>query len=143
MVKAGHTPPETCVRVVTFLNVFDVHVNRAPVAGSVVAVVRGEGGFAHAGKPEADHNQRMTLALRMSDGRYAACTQLTGLIARRIICRAKPGENYKAGQRYGLIRFGSRTDVYLPLGTKVLVKVGQRVKGGANALAQLSPAPQP
>ena len=137
MVKGGHNPPERCVRVVTFLNVFDVHVNRVPVEGAVIATVRGEGGFAHAGKPEADHNQRLTLALKMTDGRYAACTQLTGLIARRIICRAKVGERYRPGQRYGLIRFGSRTDVYLPLGTKVLVEVGQRVKGGANALAKL------
>lgn len=137
MVQAGHTPPQRCVRVVTFLNVFDVHVNRSPVQGKVVAIARGEGGFAHAGKPEADHNQRLTLALRMPDGRYAASTQLTGLIARRIICRAKAGEHYRAGQRYGLIRFGSRTDVYLPLGTQVLVQVGQRVQGGSDALARL------
>ncbi len=137
MKQAGHTPPEQCVRVVTFLNVFDVHVNRAPVEGKVVAVVRGEGGFAHAGKVEADHNQRMTIVLQLADGRYAACTQLTGLIARRIICRAKVGDHYRAGQRYGLIRFGSRTDVYLPLGTQVRVTVGQRVRGGADVLAQL------
>lgn len=137
MAKAGHTPPKACVRVVTFLNVFDVHVNRAPVAGEVVAIARGVGGFAHAGKPEADHNQRLTLALRMANGHFAASTQLTGLIARRIICRAKVGESYRAGQRYGLIRFGSRTDVYLPLGTKVRVQVGQRVRGGADVLAQL------
>ncbi len=123
------------VRVVVFLNVFNVHVNRTPMGGTVKKVVTKRGGFAHAGKPDADKNERCSVWLALGDGRPVVVTQLTGFIARRIINRAKEGQQLRTGERYGLIRFGSRTDVYLPAGFEVLVKPGDKVSGGSTVLA--------
>lgn len=123
------------VRVVVFLNVFNVHVNRTPLGGTVKKVVTKRGGFAHAGKPDADKNERCSVWLALADGRPVVVTQLTGFIARRIINRAKEGQQLRTGERYGLIRFGSRTDVYLPAGFEVLVKPGDKVSGGSTILA--------
>lgn len=128
------------VRVVVFLNVFNVHVNRTPIGGSVQKVASKSGGFAHAGKPDADKNERSSVWLALADGRPVVVTQLTGLIARRIINRAKQGQALRTGERYGLIRFGSRTDVYLPAGFEVLVKPGDKVSGGSTILAIDRPA---
>jgi phosphatidylserine decarboxylase len=122
-------------RVVVFLNVFDVHVNRAPLAGRVMRVAHRSGPFAHAGRPEAERNERRSMLLELPEGGHAAVCQITGLIARRIINRAKEGQAYRAGERFGLIRFGSRTDVYLPASYDVVVSPGQRVKGGASVIA--------
>jgi phosphatidylserine decarboxylase len=122
-------------RVVVFLNVFNVHVNRAPVAGIVKTVAAKSGGFAHAGKPDADKNERSSVWIALPDARPVVVTQLTGWIARRIINRAKEGQPLRTGERYGLIRFGSRTDVYLPPGFEILVKPGDSVQGGATILA--------
>ncbi|GDX98308.1 phosphatidylserine decarboxylase proenzyme [Phycisphaerae bacterium] len=124
-------------RVVIFLNVFNVHVNRVPYAGTILKVAGKAGLFAHAGKPEAEHNQRKSIALQLSNGATAVVTQVTGLVARRIVCHAQEGQAYKVGQRYGLIRFGSRTDVYLPKGTTWLVKPGDKTTGGVTKLAKL------
>lgn len=125
-------------RVVIFLNVFNVHVNRVPYAGTIVKVAGKAGKFAHAGKPDAEHNQRKSIALKLSNGATAVVTQVTGLIARRIVCHAQEGASYKVGQRYGLIRFGSRTDVYLPKGVTWLVKPGDKTTGGVTKLAKFN-----
>ncbi|HYF13840.1 MAG TPA: phosphatidylserine decarboxylase [Phycisphaerales bacterium] len=124
-------------KIVIFLNVFDVHVNRSPVAGRVIAAARKAGKFAHAGRPEAQHNQRASLAIERASGAIVVVVQVTGLIARRIVCRAAQGQSLRAGERFGLIRFGSRTDVFLPAGSRVLVAKGQRVAGGSSIIAHL------
>ena len=123
-------------RVVIFLNVFNVHVNRVPIAGTILAVARKAGGFAHAGKPEAHHNQRCSIAIKSKDGRVVALSQVTGLIARRIVCHAEKGNTYEKGERFGLIRFGSRTDLYLPADALVLVKPGDKTLGGTTPVAR-------
>ncbi len=135
--ELGIDPAQTVgmQRVVVFLNVFNVHVNRTPIAGAVRKVASKSGGFAHAGKPDADKNERSSVWLALPDGRPVVVTQLTGLIARRIINRAKEGQLLRTGERYGLIRFGSRTDVYLPVGFEVQVKPGDVVQGGSTVLA--------
>lgn len=122
-------------RIVVFLNVFNVHVNRVPIGGRIVKVERKGGLFAHAGKPASELNARNSVAIELPDGRYAVVVQITGLIARRIICDLKGGETLPTGRRFGLIRFGSRTDVYLPAGARVTVAPGQKVKGGSTIVA--------
>ncbi len=131
------TASEPMQRIVIFLNVFNVHVNRVPFAGTILKVARKAGGFAHAGRPEAQHNQRCTLAMKTKDGRLLAISQVTGLIARRIVCHAQAGEQYEKGQRFGLIRFGSRTDIYLPASALVTVKPGDKTLGGTTIIARL------
>ena len=129
------------VRISIFLNVFDVHVNRSPVDGTVAHAVYRAGKFINASLDKASvDNERMALALRMTGdhpyaGQVIGVVQIAGLIARRIICTAKLGHDLRAGERYGLIRFGSRTDVYLPAGLQPLVAVGQRTLGGETVLA--------
>jgi phosphatidylserine decarboxylase len=135
---AAHLSDEArMTRVAIFLNVFNVHVNRVPLAGEVLGVAIRAGGFAHAGKPQAAHNRRCSVAIRANAGTLVVVSQVTGWIARRIVCHARKGEHYRTGQRYGLIRFGSRTDVYLPRGTRILVAQGQKVVGGQTILARL------
>jgi len=134
--ELGISTTEPMQRVVIFLNVFNVHVNRVPFAGTVLGVVRKAGGFAHAGRPEAQHNQRCTLAMKSGDGRLLAISQVTGLIARRIVCPAEAGQSYEKGQRFGLIRFGSRTDVYIPARALVVVKAGDKTMGGTTVIAR-------
>ena len=130
---------EPMTRISVFLNVFDVHVNRYPVDGRVCAAHYRPGKFLNASLDKASvDNERMSLGIEMADGRRVACVQIAGLVARRIICEAVPGAEARAGARYGLIRFGSRVDVYLPLGTAPLVVVGQRVIGGESVLADLA-----
>ncbi|MFM8680572.1 MAG: phosphatidylserine decarboxylase [Alphaproteobacteria bacterium] len=130
---------EPMTRISVFLNVFDVHVNRFPVDGRVCAAHYRPGTFLNASLDKASvDNERMSLGIEMADGRRVACVQIAGLVARRIICEAVPGAEARAGARYGLIRFGSRVDVYLPLGTAPLVVVGQRVIGGESVLADLA-----
>lgn len=129
------------VRISIFLNVFDVHVNRSPADGAVVHAVYHAGKFFNASLDKASvDNERMALALKLEgDHPYAGKTlgvvQIAGLIARRIVCTAHLGHDLKAGERYGLIRFGSRADVYLPEGLQPLVAIGQRVLAGETVLA--------
>ncbi len=126
------------LRVGIFLSVFDVHVNRAPVAGRVLSVARAGHGFVAAFNPEAEHrNVRCTLALETARGERVEVVQITGLIARRIVCQPRVGEWVARGVRYGLIRFGSRTDVILPPGAQARVAPGQRVRGGSSVVAVL------
>ena len=124
------------LRIAVFLSVLDVHVNRAPVAGRVVDVFREEGGYAPAMKAAAEHNVACYTVLETTRGRVAVA-QRTGLVARRIVNRAQPGALLAKGERFGLIRFGSRTDVYLPADTAdALVAPGEKVVGGETPLAR-------
>ena len=127
------------VRISIFLNIFDVHVNRIPCAGTVEQVVYQPGRFLVASRPEATlQNEQNALLIRAAQGAKVLCVQIAGLIARRIVCWVAPGERVACGERFGLIRFGSRMDLFLPAGTKVNVKVGDHVKGGETLLGELT-----
>ncbi len=129
---------EKGLRIGIFLSVFDVHVNRAPVAGRVVAIERSGDAFLAAFNPEAEaRNVRLDLTLELASGARVRVSQITGLIARRIVCHAQLGEWLVRGVRYGLIRFGSRTDVLLPAGSRPRVAKGDRVRGGSTVVAEL------
>ncbi|HBP86705.1 MAG TPA: phosphatidylserine decarboxylase family protein [Nitrospirales bacterium] len=129
---------EPSIRISIFLNVFNVHINRIPAAGVLQDVVYSPGRFLVASRPEASaENEQNALMLRRSDGKKILCVQIAGLIARRIVCWVKPGEQVEKGERFGLIRFGSRMDVYLPHDSLIQVKVGDKVKGGSSVLAEL------
>jgi phosphatidylserine decarboxylase len=126
------------LRIGIFLSVFDVHVNRAPVAGRVLSVERSGSAYLAAFNREAEQrNVRATLQLETEEGLRVGVAQITGLIARRIVCHVQPGEWLARGVRFGMIRFGSRTDVVLPLGSELLVEGGMRVRGGASVVARL------
>jgi phosphatidylserine decarboxylase len=125
-------------RISVFLSVFDVHVQRAPVTGEVVRAAYRPGAFLSADldKASAD-NERNSLLLRDVDGHEVVVTQIAGLVARRIVCQVAQGDKVAAGATYGLIRFGSRVDLYVPRGSRVLVEPGQRTIGGETVLAEL------
>lgn len=126
------------VRVSIFLSPFDVHVNRAPIAGLVVATVFTRGRFVAAWAPEAGLvNERCAVRMQ-GDAARVTVVQIAGLVARRIVCRVSAGDKLSAGERFGMIRFGSRTDCYMPQGTDVRVHVGERVRGGVSLLGVLS-----
>jgi phosphatidylserine decarboxylase len=128
-------------RVSIFLSVFDVHINRAPCAGTVEVVAYRPGKFLNAAADKAsDENERMAIALRRADGNLIGFVQIAGWVARRIVCYVKPGQAIVAGERFGHIRFGSRTDLYLPAGARLLVAPGQRMIGGETVMAELAPA---
>ncbi len=132
---------EPLVRVSIFLSVFDVHINRAPCAGTIDVVAYRPGKFLNASDDKAsDDNERMAIALDRADGSRIGFVQIAGWVARRIICYVKPGQNVVAGERFGHIRFGSRTDLYLPAGARLLVSPGQRMIGGETVMAELAPA---
>jgi phosphatidylserine decarboxylase len=121
-----------------FMNVFDVHVNRTPVAGSVVRKAYHAGKFLNASFDKAsDENERLSWLIRAKSGREIGLVQIAGLVARRIVPFADEGAMLAPGQRVGLIRFGSRCDVYLPEGVEPLVLVGQRTLAGETVLADL------
>jgi phosphatidylserine decarboxylase len=129
---------KTMRRVGIFLSVFDVHTNRAPIAGRITYREHREGLYLDARNPDCSgKNESMIWAFE--NPRVALVVkQLTGAIARRIVAWAKVGDELQKGERFGMIRFGSRTEVYLPLDAEVLVKVGDRVAGGATVIARLS-----
>jgi len=130
---------EPRTRVATFLSVLDVHVNRAPAAGRVRRIAYRPGAFFNAALDKASEaNERNAIAIELPDGRTAAVVQIAGLIARRIVCEAREGETLRAGERIGLIRFGSRVDLYLPEGAAALVCVGQRMVAGETVVADLA-----
>ncbi|MFQ1700702.1 phosphatidylserine decarboxylase [Loktanella agnita] len=126
-------------RVSVFMNVFNCHVNRMPVGGRIAAVAYRPGKFFNASldKASAD-NERNSLAIEMADGRQIAVVQIAGLVARRIVCFVAPDAHLATGDRFGLIRFGSRVDVYLPDGVAPLVAVGQGMIAGETVLADLN-----
>lgn len=129
-------------RISIFMSVFDVHINRAPVGGTVRRVVYIPGKFMNADLDKAsDENERQHILIERGDGLAIGITQIAGLIARRIIPFVKPGDIVAAGQRVGLIRFGSRVDVYLPEGTEPRVLMGQKIVAGETVLAEIGQAP--
>ena len=128
-------------RLSIFMNVFNVHVNRSPVSGHVVALSYRAGKFFNASFDKASiHNERMSIRLRpegqTTDGRDLAVVQIAGLVARRIVCDLTQGEGVRRGARFGIIRFGSRVDVYLPPGTEILVRPGLTTRAGETVLAR-------
>jgi phosphatidylserine decarboxylase len=132
--------PASRWRVAIFLSVLDVHVNRMPADGTVTRIAYRAGTFLNASLDKASSdNERNALALRLPDGRDMAVVQIAGLVARRILCAAREGEAVRAGARFGIIRFGSRTDTYLPEGVLPMVTVGQTMIGGETVIAELQP----
>lgn len=132
-------------RVSVFLNVFDVHVNRIPADGEIKKVVYHPGKFLSANLDKASlENERSTVLLKLNGHPSSvAFVQIAGLVARRIICKLSAGQSVKAGELYGLIRFGSRVDIYLPPGVSPLVCVGQRMVGGETIIADFKSAETP
>jgi len=122
------------LRICIFMNVFNVHVNRAVASGKVVDVIYNPGKFFNASLDKASMHNEQNAVIMEDKGRKFAFNQIAGLIARRIVCYAKPGMKYEKGQRFGLIRFGSRVDVYLPAGCSPAVKVGEKVRAGSSIL---------
>jgi len=124
------------LRIGIFLNIFDAHVNRMPMSGRVTKLAYHAGKFLNASLDKASaENERMAIRLASSEGADIAVVQIAGLVARRIVCTLGEGQEVVAGQRFGLIRFGSRTDVYLPAAWTPLVLLGQRVVGGETVIA--------
>jgi len=124
------------VRIGIFLNIFDVHVTRAPIAGRVVALRYAKGRFVNASREQASlNNERMAIRLAPPEGPEIAYVQVAGLVARRIVCDLREGQRVAAGQRMGIIRFGSRVDVYCPPPYVPMVAAGQRMIGGETILA--------
>jgi phosphatidylserine decarboxylase len=130
--------PAQRIRVSVFMNVFDCHVNRSPIAGRVVAMTYVPGKFLNADLDKAsEDNERQALTIETAGGVRLGVVQIAGLVARRIVCFVKQGEPLGVGERFGLIRFGSRVDVYLPPGKHPLVAVGQWTIAGETVLADL------
>lgn len=130
---------EKVVRISVFLNIFDTHVNRVPADGTITNVCYHPGKFINASFDKASiHNERNHIVMKLKhNGKNLVFTQIAGLIARRIVCDVQKSDKVTVGQRYGIIRFGSRADVYLPKGEVALVSVGQRVRAGETILAKL------
>ena len=128
-------------RVSIFMSVFNVHVNRSPADGRITKSVYVPGKFFNATLDKASKdNERQLLAMKTRSGKDIAFVQIAGLIARRILCEASEGQDYKAGERFGLIRFGSRLDVYLPEGVEPQVCLGQTMIAGESVIANLNSA---
>lgn len=126
-------------RIGIFLSLVHVHVNRIPADGTITRIAYRHGRFGNAAMDRAsDENERNALALRLPDGRELAVVQIAGLIARRILCSVREGDAVRAGTRFGIIRFGSRTDLYLPVGVMPLVAEGQTMIGGETVVAELA-----
>ncbi|MCX7863736.1 MAG: phosphatidylserine decarboxylase [Novosphingobium sp.] len=133
---------EPVTRVSIFMSVFDVHINRAPIGGTVRRVVYVPGRFLNADLDKAsEENERQHILIERGDGLLIGLTQIAGLVARRIVPFVKPGDMLAAGQRIGLIRFGSRVDIYLPADTEPRVLLGQKVIAGETVIAELGEAP--
>lgn len=129
-------------RISVFLNVFDVHVNRIPIAGTVTTIHYRPGKFLSADLDKASvDNERNSVAIRTLSGETVVCVQIAGLVARRIVCEIKENQMVETGDRYGIIRFGSRADIYLPPDVQPQVAVGQRMVGGETILADMVSKP--
>jgi phosphatidylserine decarboxylase len=129
---------EPRTRISVFMNVFDCHVNRTPIAGRVTRIVYTPGKFINAELDKAsEDNERNALAIEMADGTAIGVVQIAGLVARRIVCFVKEGDSLDTGERFGLIRFGSRLDVYLPPGRPAHVSLGQTAIAGETILCDL------
>ena len=142
---ADHAPPhqldmgdDPVLRISVFMNVFDCHVNRVPCDARIGKLCYIAGRFINAALDKAsEENERQMIRLDLQDGRQVAAVQIAGLVARRIVCYLQEDQAVSAGERFGLIRFGSRVDIYLPLGTVPLVIIGQRCIAGETVLADL------
>jgi phosphatidylserine decarboxylase len=133
-------PQVALVRVSVFMSVFNCHVNRAPLAGTLGAVAYHKGRFLSAARDKASEiNERNAIRIDDAEGRQVAVVQIAGLVARRIVCWTRPGAALRRGERFGLIRFGSRLDVYLPRDAVVQVAVGQTMIAGETVIARLAP----
>lgn len=130
-------------RISVFMSVFNCHVNRIPAAGRITAVAYHEGKFLNASLDKAStDNERNGIAVELPDGRKYGVVQIAGLVARRILCWSVVDEAMERGQRFGLIRFGSRLDIYLPEGAEALVEIGQTMVAGETVIATLDPDTQ-
>lgn len=130
--------PESLTRVSVFMSVFNCHVNRLPIDGRITAIAYRPGKFLNASLDKASvDNERNGLAVELADGRKVAVVQIAGLVARRIMCWAKEGQHMRGGDRFGLIRFGSRLDVYLPNGVEPEVALGQTMIAGETIIGRL------
>jgi phosphatidylserine decarboxylase len=150
MIEKAAPPPELEMgeaprtRISVFMNVFNVHINRVPVDGTIEKLAYRPGKFLNASLDKAsEHNERQSVRMRFRDGRELAFVQIAGLVARRILCWIREGQEVAAGERFGLIRFGSRVDVYLPDGVSPLVCLGQTAVAGETVLADLNSAERP
>ena len=131
--------PAAMTRISVFMNVFNCHVNRLPIAGTIMKVAYRPGKFLNASLDKASvDNERNALAIRLPDGRDYAVVQIAGLVARRIVCDVKAGQRLRTGERFGMIRFGSRLDIYLPAGVQPLIALGQSALAGETVLADLA-----
>jgi len=129
---------ESAVKVSIFMSVFNVHVNRAPTSGKIIDIAYNPGKFVSANLDKAsEENENNKITLEAENGKKIVFTQIAGLIARRIVCWIKVQDYVKVGQRVGLIRFGSRLDVFIPAGSEVVVKAGQKVKAGITTIGYL------
>jgi phosphatidylserine decarboxylase len=138
LIAEGDMPADPLIRVSIFMSVFDVHINRTPIAGTIRRVVYIAGKFLNADLDKAsEDNERQHILVEADDGTKVAFTQIAGLVARRIVPWVKAGDRVGAGQRVGLIRFGSRVDVYLPAGTSSQVLLGQRTIAGETIVARI------
>lgn len=132
-------PGRTFQKISIFMNVFNVHVNRIPCSGEIRVIRYRKGKFLSADLDKASAlNERNTLLLQTADGREIITVQIAGLIARRIVCWLKEGMQVRSGERFGLIRFGSRVEVFLPTGSTLLVKVGEKVRAGETPIGELT-----
>ncbi len=133
--KEGKFRLENALKISIFMNVFNVHVNRAPASGKVVDIIYNKGRFFSANLDKASlENEQNALILEDAAGKVFAFNQIAGLIARRIVCHAKVGMNLAKGERFGMIRFGSRVDVFLPASCRVAVNAGDKVQAGSSIL---------
>ena len=131
--------PAAMTRISVFMNVFNCHVNRLPISGAITKVAYRPGKFLNASLDKASvDNERNALAVRLPDGRDYAVVQIAGLVARRIVCDVKAGQTLRTGERFGMIRFGSRLDIYLPAGVQPLIALGQSTLAGETVLADLA-----
>ena len=138
-VDAPDMPGGRAQLISVFMSVFNVHVNRVPISGKVQSVEYKTGAFVNAAQRDASHsNERVEIVLEDKAGNAIKVVQVAGLVARRIECRLIPGEEVQQGHRFGMIRFGSRLDIYFPTGSNILVSRGQRVKAGVSVLGELA-----
>lgn len=144
LLETAAPPPELGLgtepvpRISIFLSLLDAHVQRTPVGGEVIAVDHRPGRFLSADLPEAsEDNERNSVVIRTADGHQVVVVQIAGLLARRIVCDVHPGDRVKVGDTYGLIRYGSRLDTYLPAGSEVLIELGQHTLAGETVMARL------
>ncbi len=129
---------QSCIKISIFMNVFNVHVNRIPFKGVVEDVIYVPGKFINASFDKAsEHNERNALIIKTDSGAIYTVVQIAGLIARRIVSKVKKGDMVERGNRYGMICFGSRLDLYLPLDSKIEVAIGQKVEAGSTIIAYL------